>query len=85
MQSMHSVSVENLNLSQVEDSNTQIYTIHNYLAEKYPVLIHLWETAQQYNKTGNTPALFQDWKLFSNVLIQGIHQQCFKIGKSSAM
>ena len=42
MQSMHSVFAESLNLSQVKDSNSQIYTIHYYIAGIYPVLIHWW-------------------------------------------
>ena len=42
MHSMHSVFVESLNLSQVQDSNTRIYTIHYYIAEINPVLLHWW-------------------------------------------
>ena len=30
---MHSVFVESLNLAQVKDSNTQIHSIHSYIAE----------------------------------------------------
>ena len=37
---MHSVFAESLSLSQVKDSGTQIDTIHYYIAEIYPVLIH---------------------------------------------
>ena len=37
---MHSVFAETKNLSQVNDSGTQILTIQNYIAEIYPVLKH---------------------------------------------
>ena len=37
---MHSVFAESLNLSQVKDLGTQIHTIHFYIAEIYPVLLH---------------------------------------------
>ena len=30
-------------------------------------------------------AIFQDWERLGNVVRQGIRQECFKIGKSSAM
>ena len=39
---MHSVFAESLNLSQVEEPGTHIHTIHYYIAEKYPVLVHWW-------------------------------------------
>ena len=39
---MNSVFDENLNLSQVKDSGTQIHTILYYIAETYPVLLHWW-------------------------------------------
>ena len=39
---MHSVFAESLSLSQVDDSGTQIPTIHYYIAEIYPVLLHWW-------------------------------------------
>ena len=42
MHSVHSVSAESPNLSQVKDSATQIHTIQYYIAEIYPVLIHWW-------------------------------------------
>ena len=32
---MHPVFAQSLNLSQVKHSNTQIHTIHTYIAEKY--------------------------------------------------
>ena len=32
---MHPDFAQTLNLSQVKHSNTQIYTIHSYIAEKY--------------------------------------------------
>ena len=37
---MHSVFAESLRLSQVKDSDTQVHTIQNYIAQIYPVLIH---------------------------------------------
>ena len=37
---MHSVFAKNLNLSQDEDSDTQIHTIHYFIAEIHPVSIH---------------------------------------------
>ena len=39
---MHSVFAESLNLSQDKDSDTQIHTIHYFVAEIYPVLQHWW-------------------------------------------
>ena len=39
---MHSSFAENLNLSQVKASDTQIHFIHYYIAEFYPVLLHRW-------------------------------------------
>ena len=32
-----------------------------------------------------TSAMFQDWEHLGNVIKRGIHQQCFKIGNTSAM
>ena len=39
---MHSVFAENENISQVEDSDTQIHTMRFLTAEIHPVLIHWW-------------------------------------------
>ena len=39
---MHSVFAESSSLSQVKDSGTQIHTLHYYIAEINPVLIHWW-------------------------------------------
>ena len=39
---MHSVCAENLNLSQVKDSDIHFLTIQYYIAEIYPVSLHWW-------------------------------------------
>ena len=39
---MHSVFADNLNLSQVKRSSTQIHIIHYYIEEIYSILIHWW-------------------------------------------
>ena len=39
---MHSVFAENLKLSQVTGSDTEIHTIYYYFGEIYPILIHWW-------------------------------------------
>ena len=39
---VQSVFAENLNLFQVKGSDTQIHTIHYYVEEIYPILIHWW-------------------------------------------
>ena len=39
---MHLVYAGSLSLSQVKDSGTQIQTLHCYIAEIYPALIHWW-------------------------------------------
>ena len=39
---MHSVFVENKNLSQIKDWNNQINTIQFYIAERYLVLNQSW-------------------------------------------
>ena len=38
----HSVFAGNLKLSQVEGSDTQIHSIHYYIKEINPILIHCW-------------------------------------------
>ena len=40
---------------------------------------------QQCNMTRYTSAIFEDWQYPSNVIRQGIRQNCFKVGNSSAM
>ena len=42
-------------------------------------------TAQQCNMTKYTSAKFQDWENLSSVIRQGIREECFKIGNSSAL
>ena len=42
-------------------------------------------TAQQCNMTRYTSEMFQDWEHLSNVIRQGTHHECFKIGISLAM
>ena len=42
-------------------------------------------TAQQCNMTRYTSAMFQDWVHLSNPIKQGIRQECFAIGISSAL
>ena len=37
---MHPIFAESLYLSQNKDLDTEIQTIHQYIAEKYPVLMH---------------------------------------------
>ena len=44
-----------------------------------------WGEGQQCNKELYTSAMFQGWKHLSKVERQGIPQQCFKVGSSSAM
>ena len=39
---MHSVFAESLDLSQVNNSVTQIHNKHYYIAETLPVLKHWW-------------------------------------------
>ena len=53
---------------------------------KYAIAM-LYDGEQFSNVTRQveTLAMFQDWELFSNVIGQGIHQQYFNIGNSSAM
>ena len=41
--------------------------------------------AQQCNMTRSRPAIIQDWEHLSNVIGQGIRQECFKNGNSLAM
>ena len=48
------------------------------------LLFHVY-TAQQGNLTRFTAAIFQELEHLINVTRQSIHQQCFKIGNSSAM
>ena len=56
---MHSVFAENSSLSHVKDSNTQIHTIHSYIAEIYLVLIHsLWSVRYLITLLRYTPPYY---------------------------
>ena len=68
----------------------QCFEIENSSAMLYQDKIRLINVlglaaAQQCNMTRSRSAKIQDWEHLSNVIRQGIHQECFKNGFSSAM